>query len=185
MGYPTIQNFDIVFVKRTLENIENYNGEYTFTMLVNSLLGLIILPNEYNIKGLRNYKFDFLNQSVTTFTELLPIIKNDIHKFSDDSGKEIMIDKFLWLSAAKNKKKNKDIKLSEFLRRLRNGIAHFGIIPTKDNDVWKGIIIRNYTSRNKQFYCNFQLYLEESELRILSNFIANKYIANVRLDPLK
>lgn len=75
MGYPTIQNFDIVFVKRTLENTENYNGEYTFTMLVNSLLGLIILPNEYNIKGLRNYKFDFLNQSVTTFTELLPIIK--------------------------------------------------------------------------------------------------------------
>ena len=95
-----------------------------------------------------------------------------------------MRDKFLWLSAAINKKKNKDIKLSEFLRRLRNGIAHFGIIPTKDNDVWKGIIIRNYTSKNKQFYCNFQLYLEESELRILSNFIANKYIANVRLDPL-
>jgi hypothetical protein len=46
MGLPSVEHFDISFVMRTLENLKNYRGNYEFTMLLNSLLGLIVVPNE-------------------------------------------------------------------------------------------------------------------------------------------
>lgn len=68
MGLPSIENFDISFIKRTSENLTNYKGDYEFTMLLNSLLGLIVVPNES--KDGRKFNFDFWSKKLTDFPEL-------------------------------------------------------------------------------------------------------------------
>jgi hypothetical protein len=178
MGYPSKQNFDLTHIKRTKQNLEEYEGKYDFTMLLNSLLGLIILPNEFNVKGQREYSFDFLEHKVTNFSELSQIFKISEIILCDETGKEVQQNKFYWLSKSNNKLNPSEIKLSELLNRIRNGIAHFGIIPTKDRDIWEGLIIRNYPENNNEH--NFEVYLTQQELKQFALFIANKYLETVK-----
>jgi hypothetical protein len=50
MGYPTIDKFDIKFIERTKQNVKDYDKQNKFTHLINSLVGLIFIPNEFNKK---------------------------------------------------------------------------------------------------------------------------------------
>lgn len=174
MGYPTVKNFDISFIKRTLENLEKTNSEFEFTMLVNSLLGLLILPNEYNIKDKREYNFDFLNKEITYYSSLKDIFKIQEINLMDENNKECKQSKFYWLDNSGKKINPDNITLGNLIKRVRNGIAHFGIIPTKDKDQWEGIIIRNYPNRDDTF--NMEIYLTKHELETFAKFIANKYL---------
>lgn len=178
MGFPTIENFDLAFIIRTKENLSNYKGNNDFTMLINSLLGLIILPNEYNVKNKRDYDFDFLRMKVNYFQKLNDIFKEKVTILFNETGQEIKQKKFFWLSNSGVEFKLNQIVLSDLLNRIRNGIAHFGIIPTKDKDIWHGVIIRNYPKFSKKY--NMEIYLDQNELLEFATFIADKYINTVK-----
>lgn len=45
-------NFPIDFLSRTIENIENYQGPFETTNLINNCLGLILIPRQYLISKL-------------------------------------------------------------------------------------------------------------------------------------
>lgn len=58
MGLPSsVEYFDISFIKRTSRNLKNYKGHFEFTMLLNSLLGLVVVPHERKDK--KGFTFDF------------------------------------------------------------------------------------------------------------------------------
>lgn len=57
------KDFEVDFVKRTLKIINEYNGNYEITMLVNCSVGLIILPKESDI--LNNNKYLNVNRDLT------------------------------------------------------------------------------------------------------------------------
>lgn len=175
MASPSIQYFDISFIERTLENLKKYEGKYDFTMLLNSLLGLLVVPNEYNIAKKRRFKYPFLNEKISKFSSIKEIFKNKSYSFLDKDKKEINQYKFRWLDDNKNVLTINDITLESFLRRIRNGIAHFGITPVKEDSLWIGIIIRNYKNREM----NMEVYFEEDELRTFALFIAEKYLETV------
>lgn len=50
--------FEISFVERTLENLENYKGKYEVTDLINNCLGLIIIPRQKFYDTIPKYTFD-------------------------------------------------------------------------------------------------------------------------------
>jgi len=180
MGYPSEKYFDITYVERTKEILDEYKGKYDFTMLINCLLGLIILPNEYNMQDKREFNFDFLEQKVLYFPKIKNIFKNATEKLRNEKGKEFDQRKFLWISKSGNEMSIDDIKLSELINRIRHGFAHMNITPTKDGDYWAGIRVRNYPDENKPEYFNFEVYFTQSELYDFAVFIAEKYIATVK-----
>lgn len=173
MASPSIQNFDISFIERTLGNLKKYEGEYDFTMLLNSLLGLLIVPNEYNIAKKRSFKYPFLGKNISNFSSIKEIFRSKSYSFLDKNKKEIKQPKFRWLTDGGKELTIDDITLGSFLRRIRNGIAHFGFSPVKEDSHWIGVIIRN--SKNDKM--NMEVYFEEDELRTFALFIAEKYLA--------
>lgn len=50
MEYP--DSIEIDFVKRTLEIINDYSGNYEVTLLINCCLGLLVLPKEKYFKSI-------------------------------------------------------------------------------------------------------------------------------------
>lgn len=179
MGFPTVKNFDISYIKRTLQNLNEFKGENDFTMLLNSLLGLLILPNEYNIKEVRKYNFNFFERKITEYQILSNIFKVENITLINENKEEYKQRKFYWLSNGDNVLQPQDIKLGDFIRRIRNGVAHFGIIPTKDGDKWEGVIIRNYPD-DKSIHFNMEIYFKEEELKTFAEFIANKYLETIK-----
>lgn len=175
MASPSIQYFDISFIERTLENLKKYEGKYDFTMLLNSLLGLLIVPNECNIKQ-KSFEYPFLKKKVNNFSKLRDVFKIKLYIFLDEKGREIEQNKFKWLGA-NNKELDIDaIALEDLLKRIRNGIAHFGITPVKEDALWKGVIIKNSVKGK----INMEIYLDKEELKIFALFIAEKYIETIK-----
>jgi hypothetical protein len=87
------------FVSRTLHILDNYDGPYGVTLLVNCLLGLIVLPRERGYKHISE--------------------KNGIH-FSDLGIKESDI--ICWGKISEQEK-----SATRFLRSMRNAVAHIKI----------------------------------------------------------
>ncbi|MBK5723153.1 hypothetical protein JGH11_20005 [Dysgonomonas sp. Marseille-P4677] len=50
-------NFPKDFIERTKENLKNFVGDHDVTNLINSCLGLIIIPNQLLVNNLPNYEF--------------------------------------------------------------------------------------------------------------------------------
>ncbi len=46
------------FLRRTMQNVESYQGQFEITNLINNCLGLIIIPNDHLIETLPDYTFD-------------------------------------------------------------------------------------------------------------------------------
>ncbi len=170
MGYPTVSDFDREFIRRTLENL-NCQVTNKFTHLMNSLLGLIILPRQWNIQGRREP--EFLNRNILEFEELRFL--NEPTFFQDDNHNEIETKKFDF-----KHKKIEDTKLVELLDKMRHTIAHQSIRPTRDGENWRGVIFRSYQTDQRvskwgEDY-NLQLYLTMSEISEFTRFIATKYL---------
>lgn len=100
--------FTKVFMARTISIIDEYNGQYDATLLINSLLGLLVLPKEHY--------FDRLpNDSIITIDEW-GINKSSIRLLNHNYNNS-----------------KKEIKLKCFIRHLRNAVAHFKIEPIYEN----------------------------------------------------
>ena len=177
MSFPSIENFDVSIISRTKHNLENYQDKYEFTMLLNSLLGLLIIPNEcavteYSGKK-RKFSFDFLEKNILYFKEIKNIFSQKSFVHIRD-GREVNDEKMTWTSSKGKGKTLEDITLGQILRRMRNGVAHFGFEPLKTDGTWSGIVISNVKDKK----LNFRIHLTETELRTFALFIANKYEQN-------
>ena len=97
----TYKEFIRDFVKRTKENYEKVkDGPYEVTQLINSALGLLIIPKEYeNEKEKKGNKI----------------------KISDDFVDESLLNNMI--SCVDDPYKN-NLDLAELVRHLRNGISH-------------------------------------------------------------
>lgn len=181
------KNYPKDFVERTLRLInecydETKSKELEVTFLLNCLLGLIIATNEnienddYFIKTRLNDSklIKFIPKSIAQldFKVFDKDIKDKINKKSlinqlDDEitiSSQIKIEKF---------KQLKNLTLKQFIRFLRNGIAHQNIMPTSNNEHWKGIRIWNHNSSGiKDFEIEFQI----GELKKFAIFIGTKFI---------
>lgn len=179
MGYPTIERFDIEFIKRTKSNVEEFDDGNKFTHLINSLLGLIFIPNEFHKKQKRTYTIDFLNQKISEYEILKNIFSGEII-LTNEQGITFNQKKFYY----KNREQLKTIDettIGDLVRFFRNGIAHSNIIPVSEGQYWKGIIVRNFTSfekeKNNDF--NFEVFLNQKEVRLFATLIADLYINNI------
>ncbi len=163
MGAPSKEKYDTEFIKRTQTLIKDYqhrNGVYTTTLLLNCLLGLIILPNEF--KERKGRKFNFLNQEIQNIAEIQGIISKKGFLFNPTTKK-----KGQYVSDKKS--------LKNFLKKIRNGTAHQRIEPINENGKWKGIKIEDINDANNK---NLELKIELTikELRDFAFFISTKYI---------
>lgn len=195
MGYPKIKKFDKRLIERTIQNLDDYKGNFEFTHLINSLLTLIVLPHEYCKRGhLHLINDSFLKQKVFEVKEIKDFFIGCKELTTEDDvnyNQERLILKSGKLAKNKNK-----LSLDQLLRKLRNGIAHHNIRPARNDDIrsqsensyWKGVIIRSYRSGthgekdasdwNENF--TIEVYFDYQDLKTFSKFIAQKYLENIR-----
>jgi len=170
MGYPTVSQFDKQFIARTIENLDG-EVKNTFTHLLNSLLGLVICPRQWNTLGRRIPVF--FACKLIDFSEL-DFLK-EATTFSDEYNKNHEIYKLSFRG-----KKYEEITLKDVIDKLRHSIAHQSIRPTKEENKWEGIIFRSYPADPiaALWEDNFsmQMYLTQSEIRTLVLFIAQRYL---------
>lgn len=111
-------DFPSDFIIRTKSNLENYNGEYETTNLINNCLGLIIIPRQKLNHKLPEYTFDDENNDYG-------ITKTNI-EFENAN----------------------DFSLSNILRHIRNGLAHGRIEQSVENDKIVGLRIHDKSNEN-------------------------------------
>ena len=129
------------FVSRTLKIVEEYEGENEVTLLINCCLGLLVLPKEKHFNKFPN----------TEITETKPIwgLTYDSITIDCDSG---------------------SYKLSDIIRRIRNGVCHFKINTISDGS-------GNISKLEIKDMGKFKVVLSVSQLRefikALSNHVLN------------
>lgn len=96
------------FSERTKFIIDNYKGEFKVTLLVNCCLGLLVVPKEHYFNELPDIE-------IPESGELWGLSRTSVTVDCDKCG----------------------YKLSDILRRIRNGICHFKItsIPDEKNQI--------------------------------------------------
>lgn len=100
------------FMGRTLKIVEEYNGDYEATLLINCLLGLLVLPKEALLHKTPMAPLDSLEQWGIQPTSIINAGKCDY-----DHAHEL--------------------NLRQLVRRMRNSVAHFKVtpFPSKGGDV--------------------------------------------------
>lgn len=147
-----IKNFEIEFVERTKKILEEYEGDYDMSIILNCALGLIILPNE---KRLTTPSWN---------TKL-----GDISKLPHFELKTFKPIKNINNSGGYYPK-----TLKVLLKKVRNGLAHQNIEPVNKNGKFIGVIIRNYPPNDHQ--PDLEVQFSQQELKDFALFIANEYL---------
>lgn len=144
------ETYEIEFIKRTKEILNNYNRKergYKFTLLLNCLVSLIILPSERSSLD----KPPLWNTRISQ----IPLFNSRVHPVWSDG---------------------KDHTLGEFVKKLRNGIAHQNVEPINKNGQFVGVKIWNVNPRN---ITDFEVEFNRHALHDFANFIADQYLHHV------
>lgn len=179
MSSIQVSTFDVDFIERT-ETIIKYclskkDFSYDFTLLINCLLGLLILPKEYYEKKelFNTYKLS------TTISRLPDEIKE---LFSNDEAPEHVKDIIfsskkciIYNKQEKEVENNMHCSFFTVLNHLRNAVSHCHITPVKfsDKDEWEGIILEDINPCTEK--TTMKIYLTEPEVKYLVNFIIEQY----------
>lgn len=170
MGTYNYEHFvrDFIYRTRINKNIiqhryeENPKKKYEVTQLINSLFGLIIVPNE---------KYKFKRNEEITKEETLEIISedeyNNILEFIEeikDSGK--------YYNTYEDK-----YPVSDFIKHLRNSLAHSGehglhFVPLSEAQEITGVIFYDTDRYHNHEFC---VELTISEIIDLSEIISDMY----------
>lgn len=176
------------FIERTLNLLDKcfdsaQKEELEVTFILNCLLGLIIATFEH----LHLCKRDFFEKRLCD-EDILEFVPNKIakidlkefnKKFKEEVNKkslitqlqdEITIDSKIQIhkfTLAKN------LTLKEFIRNIRNGIAHQNLMATSLKDNWEGIRIWNH---NKEGIKDFEVEFKINQLKKFAKFIGEKYL---------
>jgi hypothetical protein len=164
MGIPVGQ-YDRELISRTIELNKKYKGIYNITLLMNSLLSLIVLPNEK--KSYRNIQF--LKNEIIAVPQIQNLLaKNDfIFEEGGNIKKKAGIDTFV----------PNPRNLQHFLKKIRNGISHQHIEPISDeNNKWIGVIIRDIHGN----VCTLQVHFTIKELKSFALFIGESYLKELQ-----
>lgn len=105
--------FEKDFMKRTLDLVKNYRGEFDATLLLNCLLGLLIVPRE---------------------TSLQKIPADPIANLTNWGISPASIISF----GRRNRSNEYPDTLRGVVYSLRNSVAHFRIVPVQENRSVKG-----------------------------------------------
>ncbi|WP_462137712.1 HEPN family nuclease [Candidatus Mycalebacterium sp.] len=117
------QNFPLDFTKRTLELVKEYEGDYEATLLINCLLGLLVAPHE--------------------FDEIMYLLRREEER---TKWRKLFLDRVEdWgtYKAKDNKEKPRGQTLINFIRSIRNSLAHFHFEPMHKNKKVKGFCFRD------------------------------------------
>ena len=169
MGYPTISNFDIEFIRRTLENLDS-DVKNIYTHRINSFFSTIIIIRQWGIQNKRNPKF--FNQLLSDFRELEFL--NTVDFYSDEFNEKIECQK---LESRNHKIDN--FTFGHLFDSLRHSLAHQSFKPTKSFHEWDGVLFRNYRNEEEtsKWENNFrtQIYLNMKEIKTIMLLAANLY----------
>jgi hypothetical protein len=150
------EKFDLEFIERTKKIIEEYNGLYEITLLLNCLLGLIVLPSEYYTRKSRSFFEIELNQ----FDELKGLLDDAIfNPTKRNKGK--------WIADNKN--------LKTLIKKVRNGVSHQQIECIGNDGIWQSVIIKDINKSNKN---NVELHVcwTTNQIKAFALFVANSYL---------
>lgn len=150
MGIPNGQ-YDVELIRRTKRLLETYHGTFNITLLMNSLLSLIVLPQQHNT---RIRRLPFMNQELNNIPEIAFILNSPNFVFD---------------------RRNYNDDLKNLLTRIRNGISHQRIEAISEDGQWKGVIIEDGRGGN----IGLHLELTIPEVRTLTLYIAEKYLQEV------
>lgn len=147
--------YEIEFITRTKKIVNDYNKRkrgYKLTLLLNCLVGLIILPSERTIIE----KPPLWNKD----TNQIPLFTKIDHAWKD----------------------GKNHTLGEFVKKLRNGIAHQNVDPINRNNQFVGVRIWNI---NPQGNIDFEVKLDRHSLHAFANLVSDQYLHNISIQQLK
>lgn len=136
-------------IKRTKINIQEYQGKYEVTHLINSCLGLIVIPKELFVDKLSNE----------------PIYERD-ESYGINQAKNSILDTYA-------DKEDKVYGLKNIIRHIRNGLSHGHLEQKKDNDKISGFRIFDSHRGNETF--SIELTINEFKqfaLRVSDDFLA-------------
>lgn len=112
--------FERDFMQRTLEIVRQYRGAFDATLLINSLLGLLIIPSERTLNKIPEDPIGDLEKWGISPTSILSFGKT---REQDERPETLRL----------------------LVRRLRNAVAHFRIKPIHTNRVIEGF---DFSDRN-------------------------------------
>lgn len=164
------ETFDVEFIQRTLDNLDSDNKPaYEVTMLINSLVGLVIIPSESG--GRRVVKVFLKNISDE------PVIKT------------LMQDAYFCPTHYDRKEKvvkPKQLTISNLLMSVRNSIAHHRIYCLPEDGKWRRVRICDINERNtKEGKPHLELSIDWTiaQLREFCNFICKAYLKEAKSKP--
>ena len=163
------EKFDIQFIERTQNLITNYEGDIEFTLLLNCLLGLILVPIEFNrMNGLKYFNEKI--KDVVIYNKLLE--DGSIKRFNPTHY---------------NSRKDRYVKSTKtfgcFLRKIRNSIAHISNSePHSDSESWHSITLRDKNIKNNN-NIELEIKLSYENIRDLAEYISTKYKSEVEGTP--
>ena len=178
-----IMNYKKEFVKRTKIMLEGYYNlfkckhndndlGFEVTLLMNCLLGLIITVTENEESKVFNKVID--KEILSMIPKTVGFCKaknfNIINQldFTDSQHNETNIVYYISHHADLA-----NMIMSDFLKKLRNGIAHQNIAPDNEGGLWTGVTIWNL---NKSGMKDFEIKFKIDELKKLVLKIADIFI---------
>ncbi|WP_314059220.1 HEPN family nuclease [Empedobacter brevis] len=153
--------FHIEIIERTQNLIKNYNGESEFTLLVNCLFSMIIIPNEYNKTDSLNYLQSSINQ-INSITEIISS-QGFIFTFNPthyDKSTQSYV--------------SSDKTFGCFLKKLRNAISHLNTTPINSNEKWESIRFKDINVRNKN-NIELDITLNYNQIKEIALYISNEF----------
>lgn len=140
------QDFTKDFIRRTQANLKKYNGKYDVTNLINSCLGLIIIPNQFYVENLPDYNFTESDKKAYGINRL-----NITYELNDNYS------------------------LCQTAKHIRNGISHARIqqVSSIYNKIVKLKISDSFTRNGPD---NFSIEITPYELMRFSIKISNEFL---------
>lgn len=142
-------DFSRNFIERTKINLQEYRGRYEVTHLINSCLGLIVIPKELFVDKLSNE----------------PIYETDV-SYGINKAKNSIFDTYA---------DNQDnvYGLKNIIRHTRNGLSHGRIEQRKDNGEISGLRIYDFHNGIENFSIEFTIdEFKEFALRVSDDFLS-------------
>lgn len=160
-----MKDFNIDFVERSLKDLNKYSGDYEVTALVNYSLAFIILPKEVYYEELSD---KYRGKKIKDMQEF--------NKFN--------LKGYFLLDGNMRRIDIKEIYVNVFLRKLRNGIAHFNIELLGDkndpNKQIRKIIIEDKYNAKVNFSCEMSI----CDFKELATFVASQYLITYKSNNL-
>ncbi|MBL1214700.1 MAG: hypothetical protein HND52_15190 [Ignavibacteriae bacterium] len=157
-----MKNLDIDFVRRTQKIINNYEGKFEYTLLINCTLGLIQLPFEVN----KVKRLSFLNRNLKDVDIIQEIFKKDSN--------------YIFSPTKFNRQKKEYVgdrkNLYTFLQHLRNSLAHLANAETQNEDgEWVSIRLKDINVRNNA-NVELEVTIDKDDLKTLAMYLSDEYI---------